>query len=152
MNYDFLTKKTNIVPIYDALGNKMSEIVLPEKIMPLSSKRGGFSDKDLYYKGAGSIYQSHLVNQCSQNMKLIKKTNIVYEKYQVCYPELVGKFGIFLFPHQPIFSDYEGGCGKKELQMLNNQKYFELSAIDEITNIIPDNEMQQVSLRYIKTF
>ncbi len=137
MQYEFLTPKTDIVLVYSITGKKEYEIILPEKIMPLSLKRGGFSDTNLYYKGAGIVYQSHFVNQCMQNERILTKSNIIYEKYQVCYPKLVGKFGIFMFPHQAVFSDFEGACGIKEMKILENQKHFELSAIDEITNVIP---------------
>ena len=137
MKYEFITSKTDTIPVYSATGKKEYEITLPEKIMPLNSKRGGFSDTSLYYKGAGIVYQCHFVNQCKQDESLLHKTNIIYEKYQVCYPNLVGKFGIFIFPHQPVFSDLEGACGPKEKKVLENQKYFQLSAIEEITDVIP---------------
>lgn len=137
MNYKLITPKTDIVPIYNSMGTKEHEIVLPEKIMPLISKRGGFSDTGLYYKGAGIVYQSHFVNRYGRAERVLNKSNIIYEKYQVCFPNLAGKFGIFLFPHQVIFSDMEGACGKKEIRILENQKHFELSAIEEITDVIP---------------
>lgn len=137
MNYRFLTPRVNTVPIYDIAGKKVLEITLPEKIVPLYSKRGGFSDSDLYYKGAGIVYQGHLENQCGPEIRMISKTNILYEKYRVCYPDLMGRFGIFLFPHQPVFSDLEGGCGRKEKRILENQIHFERTAIEEITNVIP---------------
>lgn len=135
--YEQLTQMVDVVPVYDIQGNKLQEIKLPEKIMPLFSKRGGFSESGLYYKGAGTIYQGHFVNKGDKELNLIKKTNIVYEKYQVYYPKLLGKFGIFMFPHQIMFSDLEGGCGKKEKNLLVMQKKFELSAIKEITDVIP---------------
>ncbi|MCM1185892.1 MAG: hypothetical protein NC251_05065 [Lachnoclostridium sp.] len=141
MNYRFMTPGTNTVPVYDIAGKKVHEIALPEKIMPLYSKRGGFSETDLYYKGAGIVYQGHLVNQYTQQetafLRMVNKTNILYEKYQVCYQNLKGRFGIFLFPHQPVFSDLEGGCGRKEKKILENQMHFERTAIEEITNVIP---------------
>ncbi len=55
----------------------------------------------------------------------------------LCYKNLVGKFGIFTFPHQPIFSDFEGACGKKEKRIVDNVKQFELNSIEEIVDIIP---------------
>lgn len=136
MNYQLMTPKTDIVPVYSITGKKEHEIILPEKIMPVSSKRGGFSNRDMYYKGAGIVYQCHFTNQCGPEVHLVNQTNILYEKYQVCYPNLAGRFGIFLFPHQPVFSDLEGGCGKKETRLLENQKLFERTAIEEIANVI----------------
>lgn len=137
MTYKTLTFQTNAIPVYSISGKREQEIILPEKIMPLASKRGGFGESGLYYKGAGIVYQNHVVNEYDRNMKLIDKTNIVYEKYSVCYPHLAGKFGIFPFPHQAIFSDWEGACGRKEQALLENQRRFELSAIEEITDVIP---------------
>lgn len=136
-DYNALTFRTDRIPVYNAMGQKEHEIFLPETITPLRSKRGGFSDSGLYYKGAGIRYRSHLVNDCRPETKLLSKTNIIYEKYAVCYPKLVGRFGIFQFPHQEVFSDREGGCGKKEMRLAENQKNFERSAIEEITDVIP---------------
>ena len=126
----------DVIPVYRADGQKVKEIVLPEKILPIPSKRGGFSGSGTYYKGSGIVYQGHLVNELSNNVRLLEKTRIIYEKYHVCYPDLVGRFGIFLFPHQAVFTDCEGGCGKKEKKLVQNQEQFERSAIKEITDII----------------
>ena len=46
---------TDIIPIYNKLGEKLDEFKLPEKIMPIPSKRGGFSEKGIYYKGSGIV-------------------------------------------------------------------------------------------------
>ncbi|MBQ7943879.1 MAG: hypothetical protein IJ326_07445 [Lachnospiraceae bacterium] len=135
--YDQLTRMIDTVPVWDMQGNKLHEIKLPEKIMPISSKRVGLAESGLYYKGAGSIYQCHFVNESEKELKLLSKTGIIYEQYKVCYPKLVGRHGIFDFPHQAVFSDMEGGCGRKEKNLLKMQKKFELSAIEEIVNVIP---------------
>lgn len=131
---------TDTVPVYTAQGEQIHMLKLPEKIMPIPAKRGGFSESGVYYKGSGTVYTNHLINQIkSENTgeKTIGKTRLIYEKYIACYPKLTGRFGIFLFPHQAIFSDYEGGCGKKEQKIIENQKLFERSAIDEIIGVIP---------------
>lgn len=136
MNYSQITKKISTVPIYNLNGDKIEEIVLPEAIVTIPSKRVGVSDNEIYYKGAGIIYQSHYVNKCKRNEKIVGRTNIVYENLKVCYPWLVGKFGIFTFSHQECFSDFEGGCGKKEKNLIDMCKRFELSAIKEIVDVI----------------
>mgnify|MGYP004530527709 CR=1 FL=1 len=136
MTYKTLAFQTATIPVYAISGEKEREITLPEKIMPIASKRGGFGESGLYYKGTGIVYRNHVVNEYDKNVKLIDKTNIIYEKYSVCYPHLLGKFGIFPFAHQAIFSDREGACGKKEQALLVNQCKFELSAIDEIIDVI----------------
>lgn len=138
-------RSTMVVPIIDLSGKILDEISLSESIMPIPNKRGGFSSNGTYYKGAGIVYRNHL--GCSYKFneeygntvrpQILGKTELVYENLILCYPELVGKFGIFCFQHQPVFSDYEGACGVKESKLIQNQKEFELSAIDEIVNIIP---------------
>lgn len=127
---------TDRISIYDVNGNVIDEIDLPEKITPIPAKRTGISDKGLFYKGSGVVYQKHLVNRLENNIKKIGNSGLLYEKYIVTYPNLIGKYGIFKFRHQPIFDDLEGGCGTKELKILDNSINFELSAIDEIINVI----------------
>lgn len=127
---------TDKVLIYDIDGSVSGEVKLPERIMAIPAKRTGISETGLYYKGSGIVYQKHLVNEISPDVKLIGKSGIVYEKYVVTYPNLIGKYGIFKFPHQPVFYDLEGACGTKEKRILKNINNFELSAIDEIINVI----------------
>lgn len=137
------TRVTNVVPIYNSLGEKLDEIILREKIMPIPTKRGGFAESGNYYKGAGIVYRNHLecdnkyAEKNNSQAQIIGRTGLVYENLVACYTELVGRFGIFTFKHQPIFSDYEGGCGIKEKKLEAHQKAFELNAIDEILNVIP---------------
>lgn len=139
-------KATNVIPFYDSYGKQIKEISLKEKIIPIPNKRGGFAESGLYYKGAGIVYRNHLMFKredvdersiCSEKFQIIGKTGLVYENLIVCYPDLIGKFGIFDFKHQPIFSDREGGCGRKEEKLVENFKSFELNAIDEIVDVIP---------------
>ena len=103
---------TDEVLIYDKKGNKIDNVKLPERIMAIHAKRGGFSEKGIYYKGSGIVYRNHLTNEVEKYEKKLVETGIVYEKYAVNIPEIEGKYGIFILQHQPIFSDYEGGCGK----------------------------------------
>ncbi|MCR5608466.1 MAG: hypothetical protein K6G26_05325 [Lachnospiraceae bacterium] len=133
------TRATNVVPIYDCKGEKLDEIILKESIMPIPTKRGGYSASGNYYKGAGIVYRNHL--ECDKNSniqgEIIGKNRLVYENLIVCHPGIVGKFGIFTFRHQPMFSDYEGGCGLKEKKIVDNNSEFKYSAIDEFIDIIP---------------
>lgn len=135
-NKELFRKPTDCISIISNSGIKQGEIILPEKIIPISGKRGGYAETGTYYKGSGIVYQGHTVNSQEAGLKYIDKTGIIYEKYAVSYPKLIGKHGIFLFPHQPIFTDCEGGCGKKESNLLINYKNFEHCAIDEIVNVI----------------
>ena len=138
-------RATDTIPIYDSSGSQLEEIHLKERIMPIPTKRGGFAASGLYYKGAGIVYRNHL--ECNNEyvrrmdstgeVQIIGKTGLVYENLIVCNPKLVGRFGIFIFKHQPIFSDYEGGCGIKEQRLVTNRNEFELNAIEEIIDVIP---------------
>lgn len=127
---------TDKVAIYDIKGNVISEVRLPEKIMAIPAKRTGIAESGLYYKGSGVVYQKHLVNEINADVKLLGKSGIIYEKYIVTYPNLIGKYGIFEFRHQPMFDDMEGACGTKEKKIIENAGKFELSAIDEVVNVI----------------
>lgn len=134
MNFD--KSKSDIVSIYDCDGKKISEVKLPEKIVTLPQKRGGYGDSGLYYKGSGCIYKSHNVNEPDTRYKLLGRTGLLYEKYAISNQNLVGMKGIFTFKHQPIFSDFEGGCGPKEKKVVENFKTFEMTSIEEIVDII----------------
>lgn len=127
---------TDHIPVIDKNGVLLDEIKLSEKVTPSLARRGGYATSGTYYKGAGKIYMGHLSNQPSMDEKILKKMPLSYEKYTVIYEKIFRQFGIFTFPHQPVFSDYEGGCGKKEEQLVVNQMHFRRSAIEEITDII----------------
>lgn len=136
MDISKLTRKTDVVPFIDIEGKVIDEIVLPEPIMPLLSKRVGISESGKYYKGVGSVYACHFTNEIDSKAKLLSKTGILYEENKVTYLNLCGKFGIFNFKHQPVFSDLEGGCGPKEQNLIVMQGKFEKSAIEEIESVI----------------
>lgn len=136
MGQECLKIYTDVIPVYNCRGKKIDEIVLKEKIKPVPRRRCGFSDRGVYYKGAGIVYTGHYVNEYDELLKLVENTGVEYEKYNVINSALFRKFGIFTFRHQPCFSDYEGGCGKKERRLLVMQDKFEFSAISEILSVI----------------
>lgn len=154
MKPDGISAGTDIVPVYDTNGRKLYEVKLPESVLPLPYKRTAVSDSGIYYKGCGIVYRKHMAERQESTMRLLEHSRIIYEKYVVSYVHLLGKFGIFTFPHQPIFSDLEGACGKKELKLLENQKQFEMSAIQEITAVIPtgikDSNIYAYRLKSVK--
>lgn len=140
-------------PLFDKSGQIIGEVSLPERIFQIPGRRNGFSENGLYYKGIGTVYRNHFLyrNEAGKNPAFISipneekadpepvilgHTKIIYENTIAAYPKCVGKRGIFAFPHQPCFSDYEGGCGPKEARLEENQKIFERSAIDSIDKII----------------
>lgn len=136
MSFDDLTIYTDKVPIIDEKGKQFDEIKLPEKIRPMQRRRCGISDNEVYYKGAGIIYTGHYANDYDEHLKLVEETGALYEKYNVIYPALFRRYGIFSFRHQPCFSDYEGACGCKEKNLIRMHQRFELSAIEEILDVI----------------
>lgn len=127
---------TNKISVYDIKGEMIKEVQLPETITPIPAKRTGISESGLLYKGAGIVYQKHLSNDIGAGARKIGDSRIIYEKYMITYPHLIGKYGIFIFRHQPIFDDMEGGCGTKERKIVENINVFEMSAVKEIVNII----------------
>ncbi len=136
MSITLMKFSTSNIPIFNAAGLKLDEIVLPEAIRPARHRRGGFSENGTYYKGTGIIYTGHFSNSLQPGMLEINQSTIPYQKYQVLYPNLYNKFGIFTFPHQPIFNDFEGGCGPKEENILTLLPQFEFAAIEKDVEVI----------------
>lgn len=132
---DFLLH-TDRVPILDYMGVQIDEVALPERITPVPRRRCGISESHIYYKGAGIIYQGHYVNALDEHMICLSQNPVAYQRYTAAYPCLYQKYGIFTFCHQPVFTDYEGGCGPKEENLLSMQEKFERSAIEEIVDVI----------------
>lgn len=126
----FVPFYTKTIPVYSETGRLLDEIALPEAIRPGFQRRGGFSDSGVYYKGAGILYGGHLANALHPGLLQTGENRCPYQKYQVLYPHLYGRYGIFTFRHQPVFSDHEGGCGPKENNLLRMQRLFQFSAID----------------------
>ncbi len=147
--------KTDRIPIWNERGVRIDEVILPETVTPTLGRRGGFADSGVYYKGAGIIYRGHLSNEPKPYERILKKDTLVYQKYTVINTELVKKFGIFNFPHQPVFTDCEGACGRKEKRLLENQKEFQLSAIAEIVDVIdtgiPEHKVYAYTLRNLRS-
>lgn len=137
MNLSELTRTTDSIPFMEKTGEVIKEIKLPEKVMPILSKRTAIGESGTFYKGAGTIYTCHFSNSVESGETLLAKTGIVYEEDKVSRLNLCGKYGIFNFPHQPMFSDLEGGCGPKEKNLLVMQRKFEYTAIKEIMDVIP---------------
>jgi len=134
----------NVIPVYSSSGEQLDEILLPEAIRPVFRRRGGYAASGLYYKGSGIIYSGHTSNQIlpgmlktGENTAAYPGNAPIYQKYQVLYPRLYGKFGIFTFQHQPIFSDFEGGCGPKEANLAHMQRRFFYSAIEGDIQTLP---------------
>lgn len=124
------------VAVYGIDGKQMDEIRLPESVEICYGRRCSRGKSGTYYKGAGIEYRGHLTNEPNPAEKILMADGCIYQKYTVIYPGLVKKRGIFLFRHQPPFSDYEGACGRKEQKITERIKTFELSAVSEIVDVI----------------
>ena len=72
---------TDEVLIYDKKGNKIDNVKLPERIMAIPAKRGGFSEKGIYYKGSGIVYRNHLTNEVEKYEKKLVET----ESKKICF-------------------------------------------------------------------
>ena len=79
MRCNCLEAYTDVIPIYDSKGSRIDEIVLKEKIKPVPRRRCGFSNRGVYYKGAGIVYTGHFVNEYEKPLKLVASTGAVYE-------------------------------------------------------------------------
>ena len=62
MNSSELTRTTDSIPFMEKTGEVIKEIKLPEKVMPILSKRTAIGTSGTYYKGAGTIYTCHFSN------------------------------------------------------------------------------------------
>lgn len=133
---------------------QIDEVILPERITPVPRRRCGVSDGHTYYKGAGIIYQGHYANEPDASMIRLSENPIAYQRYSVVYPRLYQKYGIFTFCHQPVFSDFEGGCGPKEENLPAMQEKFALSAMQEIVDVLetpfPDHKIYVYRLKELR--
>lgn len=136
MKLDNLMIYTDTIPIYNNHGIQIDEVKLPQKIIPTPRRRCPCSKEHVFFKGGGIIYRGNYTNITDDKMIIVSQNASEYQKYYIVHPKVFHKFGIFTFPHQPVFSDCEGGCGKKEKNILTMQEKFEYSAIKEIIDVI----------------
>lgn len=82
-----------------------------------------------WYKGIGLPYSFHFVQNPTQDYKLLEKMSVFYLGWKVQRDQWIGKIGIFAEPYQPQFTDWIGGCGTKELSIIENSMVFEKSSV-----------------------
>ncbi len=139
--------KIKEVNVYNKKGEIEEVYNLPEEVMLFSTgyrgSRLGVSERGLFYKGVGTVYQGHNIYTENEDELLEDKELKVdeiqcpcsYIGYKVLRKVWGDKVGIFKEPYQPQFTDYIGGCGKKEIKIIQNSKDFSLSS-PEIIGLI----------------
>jgi hypothetical protein len=135
-----------ILNVYNENCEVLKRIKLPD-LEYISGRTSYNSKSNLYYKGAGCFYKSHF--SLEEKYNVIKHTDISYIGYEVENEAWRNKFGIFTERYQPPFTDPIGGCGIKEENIIDNSKFFGLSAIEVKDVIKITNENKIYVLKYL---
>ena len=135
---------TNI-SIYDYDGNQIDDLSINDTLeRPL---RGRVSKGEkFYYKGLGVYYSQHHIDKRLFDEDLytfVRKSDIFYLGYVVKRKAFESKFGIFQEPFQPMFTDFIGTCGVKELSIIENSMFFEKSSAEVVKSIRYDTMNNQ---------
>ncbi len=108
--------------IFDSDGNTVNELEIEDDITFINGRV--HKGKKHYYKGIGINYDFHFVQSVnSDEYQILDKSDIFYLGYKVRKNKFVNKFGIFQEQYQPQFSDFIGGCGVKELSLIENESF-----------------------------
>ena len=136
-----------LIPVYNKLGQQVSTINISDKLTFVSS-RVSKGESGVYYKGVGSMYNTHSSLNANGH-KVLGNSPIFYYGYVVQNEKMAGKFGILQEKFQPYFSDFCGSCGPKELRLLDNAKC-EKSSVNvlDVVNYDKDNKQYYFKLEY----
>ena len=124
---------TDRVRVIDKSLRVVVEKELPEVVYWVSGRSGVGGESGLWYKGVGTLYQSHFA-RVADGYKVIGVAT--YGGYSVQYTSWVNRFGVFMERMQWYFSEWIGGAGKRERRIVENAKVFPLSAV-KVVDIIP---------------
>lgn len=133
------------INVYGLNGEVVNVLCVDDVVEPPSKGRVSKGTKH-YYKGFGVSYtQHHIAKRNFNNIDydFINKSDIFYLGYKVQRKSFVGKFGIFQERFQPMFTDFIGTCGVKELSIIENSLFFERSSADIIKSVQHDTENNQ---------
>ena len=85
-----------------------------------------------FYKGVGVPYNGHYVSSYGDEYEHLCQSDVFYLGDFVSKKCFEGKTGVFQERYQPHFTDWIGGCGEKEIQIVENlwEYRFDRSAID----------------------
>lgn len=136
-----------LISIYDVSGSVSDHLEIDDQISFVSGRTSKGSKH--YYKGLGSWYNRHAVLQVSGLDTIIGENPVFYYGWDVTNKNFEGKFGIFKQKYQPYFSDFIGGCGPKEANIIPNSSFFRsaLTVIDKVDYDL-DNKQSYYVLDY----
>jgi hypothetical protein len=134
-----------IVPIYSKIGEKVNELIIPEKLEYIGGRVS--KGEKLYYKGVGVPYKQHFVMSPGNEYEVLGQSGIFYLGYAVTKSAFTGKFGIFQEKYQPFFPDFIGACSVKERTITGNSQLFMRSSVEVVDVINYDRENKQYYFR-----
>lgn len=134
-----------IVPIYNSYGEQVNVLEINDNLQHVNGRVS--KGNKHYYKGAGAPYHGQfLSNDPHLNIygyNILSFSDVFYMGPYASKRCFENKTGIFQEKYQPQFTDFIGGCGVKELSIIENSEEFELSSVDVIKAENYDKENQQ---------
>lgn len=134
------------IKIYDADGNTKDVLIINDEIDFSVVDGRVFKGTKCYYKGIGVPYQFHFIPKISYNenqYNALEMSDVFYMGLRVEKKTFIGKRGIFQEPFQTMFSDFIGTCGVKELSIIENSMFFEMSSAEILESVNYDTENMQ---------
>jgi hypothetical protein len=134
------------IKIYDADGNIKDALIINDEIDFNIVDGRVLKGKKCYYKGIGVPYQFHFISEISYNenqYNALEISDVFYMGLRVKKKAFIGKRGIFQEPFQTMFSDFIGTCGVKELSIIENSMFFEMSSAEILESVNYDTENMQ---------
>jgi hypothetical protein len=138
--------KTSGIKIFDIDGN-LKEILTINDDIDFSVVDGRvLKGTKCYYKGIGVPYSCHFIPVIKHNedqYDALELSDVFYMGLRVAKKSFIGKQGIFQEPYQTMFSDFIGTCGVKELSIIENSMFFEMSSAEILDSVNYDTENMQ---------
>lgn len=123
---------TKLINIYDIYGCITDTVELPEEVEWVEA-RVSVGSSGIYYKGAGTLYTHHY--SLSEPQCTITGIYTLPGGIRVINAFLRGKYGIFSFPYTPVFTEFVGGCGLREEDIVVNSQAFDRSDVQVLNKI-----------------
>lgn len=134
------------VIIYDSDGIPIDGFEINDTISSIDG-RVSLGEKK-FYKGIGVEYSGHWTTQPNERHVNVTKSDVFYVGYHVYDMNYIGKRGIFKERYQPQFTDFIGGCGVKELSIIENSMFFDKSSVQVIKSHKIDGDQYWFELDY----
>ena len=134
------------IKIYDADGNIKDALIINDEIDFSVIDGRVLKGTKCYYKGIGVPYSFHFISKISYNenqYNALEISDVFYMGLQVEKKAFIGKRGIFQEPFQTMFSDFIGTCGVKELSIIENSMFLEMSSAEILESVNYDTENMQ---------